>query len=123
MAAISTVGGNVQVALAGAGLSAEAASSSRLQVSAQAGGAARGTSGSTAVPTLVPVAGKGGKTTGGSGFAASTKPAPPPTFAPVTYDKAKIQMPFMGPVYYNKAGSFSQPVQTLGQGALVNITA
>ena len=123
MSSISSLGANVAVPLVGAGLADQAATSTRVQQTANAGNAGRGSSGSTAVPQLIPVAAKGGKATGGTHLAASTKPAAPPTFTPVNYDKAKIQMPFMAPVFYNKAGVFSQPIQNLGQGALVNITA
>ena len=64
---------------------------------------------------------------GGSGKApelvASTKPQAPPTFRPIDDHSPVIQRPYAGPVFYTKAGAFSQPIQTLGHGAMVDITA
>jgi len=71
-------------------------------------------------PGLVPVPGVlAGRPTR---YVVSTKPQPPPTFQP-TNSKPSIQPQYAAPVYYNDAGAFSQPLQTLGKGALVNITA
>ncbi len=50
---------------------------------------------------------------------AATKTSPPPTFLPMNGYPSHIPFPNMGPVYMNRAG---QVIQTLGQGALVNIS-
>jgi len=53
----------------------------------------------------------------------STKPLSPPTFQATNDRSSVIKMPYVAPVYYTKAGALSQPIQDLGHGALVNITA